>query len=138
MSGGPGNDTVSGGAGHDVVEGGAGNDRVLGNGGNDTLRGGPGADTLEGSVGNDRMSGGGGGDTFIFSPGCGSDTVLGFGSGADRLLFEGYPTLKRFADVRALASNQGDSLFIDLPGNDDITLAGFQLADFDRSDVLFS
>lgn len=77
-----GTDTYLGHSGTDIVYGGAHADTLLGNGGKDRLDGGGGADTL---------TGGQGADSFVFStrPLKGEhDTIVDFGLGADRMLFD--------------------------------------------------
>src|SRR5262245_35698857 len=50
--------------------------------GNDTLSGAGGDDTITGGAGNDSMNGGTGLDTFVFAPGFGADTIVGFDANA--------------------------------------------------------
>jgi len=58
---------------------------VDGGGGNDTLSTGAGADRLTGGTGNDTMDGGTGDDVFVFAPGFGNDTILGFDASGNLL-----------------------------------------------------
>lgn len=96
LTGGNGNDSLNGGAGDDKLTGGNGDDALIGGGGADTLNGGNGADVLQGGTGNDVMNGGNGGDRleggagddtltgglgadmFVFKPGFGNDSIVGF------------------------------------------------------------
>jgi Ca2+-binding RTX toxin-like protein len=87
----------------DVLIAGAGNDRVYGNRGNDKLYGedgedclyggedddticaGDGNDLLDGQLGNDRLIGGTGNDRFVIRRGGGTDTIVDFELGIDRI-----------------------------------------------------
>ncbi|WP_088342699.1 MULTISPECIES: peroxidase family protein [Rhodomicrobium] len=69
ITGGGGNDVLSGGGGADTLNGGDGADTLNGDGGNDVLIGGLGDDVLNGGAGN---------DMFVFGPGFGADTIIGF------------------------------------------------------------
>jgi len=70
---------------------GAGAFSGLGNAGNNTLTGGAGNDLLNGGLGADTLTGQGGADQYLFDSTLGGgnvDTVIGFASGADRLLLD--------------------------------------------------
>lgn len=91
---GSGNDTVFGSIGDDTINGGADNDWLIGDKGNDTLKGGDGDDTLQGDDGNDRLDAGGGvnwlegaagNDVFVFGPDNGTDYVVEFVIGEDKI-----------------------------------------------------
>ncbi|XQQ07429.1 MAG: M14 family zinc carboxypeptidase [Leptolyngbya sp. IPPAS B-1204] len=91
---GPGNDTVSAGEGDDRVYGGVGNDQLTGGGANDQLYGeagadrvfgGEGDDLLWGGAGGDQLTGGAGQDTFALVYNEGSDKILDFAVGVDKL-----------------------------------------------------
>ncbi len=84
--GGAGNDRIGGKAGNDVLSGDAGDDIIWGDAGDDIIMGVSGNDTLVG----DNMSGGSGRDLFVFGNGDGTDTILDFEVGIDRIgLVEG-------------------------------------------------
>lgn len=89
LDGAGGNDTLRGQGGNDSIIGGTGADALLGMQGFDTLTGGDGADTLTGGLGNDVLAGGNGADIFVFATGHGSDTIVDFQVGIDRLSFVG-------------------------------------------------
>ncbi|MBT9312782.1 S8 family serine peptidase [Leptothoe kymatousa] len=93
ISGGNGNDTIGGKSGDDILSGDAGDDLIYGDNGNDTLIGGTGNDVLVG----DNFSEASGDDLFVFGSNDGTDTVLDFEVGADKIaLLEGDLT---FADL---------------------------------------
>jgi Ca2+-binding RTX toxin-like protein len=68
--------SVYGNAGANILNGGGGNDQLVGGAGNDRLNGGTGSDTLNGGSGDDR---------FVFTGTPGSDTIVDFTSGTDKL-----------------------------------------------------
>lgn len=89
-----GNDQLIGEAGNDTIDGGSGSDFMTGGAGDDVLRGGAGDDALIGGTGNDRLSGGSGGDVltgadgadfFGLALGGGTDLVIDWIDGVDRI-----------------------------------------------------
>jgi len=112
------------------IEGGAGNDRIFGSSGADTIFGGDGSDTLNGGAGADRLTGGSGADLFVFERGCGADVVTDFRSGGQTGMIDLRDfDLAGFDALRALCSEAGGSVAIDLPGADSVALQGWRLAD---------
>ena len=85
LGGGSGNDTIDGGAGHDKIWGGRGQDDLSGGTGRDWISGGSGDDTIDGGAGKDYLSGGWGNDTFVFDDNSGSDFILDFRTGRDKI-----------------------------------------------------
>lgn len=85
INGGNGKDTLTGTPGNDRLDGGNGDDTLSGLAGNDTLSGGNGNDSLQGGNGDDSLTGGNGNDLFILARGEGTDTVVDFQDGTDRL-----------------------------------------------------
>ena len=79
--GGEGNDRIGGKAGNDILSGDAGDDMIWGDDGDDILMGVTGNDILVG----DNGSGGGGSDLFVFGNGDGTDTIVDFEVGIDRI-----------------------------------------------------
>ena len=109
------------------LQGGAGNDRLEGWRGADTLDGGDGNDVLNGGTGDDTLTGGAGDDTFIIAPGAGSDTITDFGTGTDRLQFEG-GLFANLEAVQASANETADgNLTIRLSATEILTLQGASL-----------
>ena len=83
--GGSGNDSLFAGDGNDLLFGSDGNDVLSGDSGSDRLYGGAGFDRLTGGFGSDLLSGGTGRDTFVFGTGSGTDTIIDFENGIDRI-----------------------------------------------------
>ncbi|NEP18681.1 MAG: calcium-binding protein [Leptolyngbya sp. SIO4C1] len=84
--GGDDNDRIGGKAGNDILSGDAGDDLIWGDDGDDILMGVTGDDILVG----DNFSDGSGSDLFVFGNGDGTDTILDFEVGIDRIgLVEG-------------------------------------------------
>ena len=117
LNGGAGNDHISGDEGADALFGGAGDDQLMGDSGNDALNGGGGRDRLDGGAGNDDLTGGAGRDLFIFRKGDGTDRVLDFEVGVDRI------------DLRRANVDHDDLQFTQQNGYVEITLAGDTTAD---------
>lgn len=89
---------LTGSAGNDTLTGGAGNDSLVGSNGADILTGGGGNDTITGNGGDDAT---GGADHFVFAPGSGNDSVIGFQAGSgDVLDIAGYG-FSSFAQLEA-------------------------------------
>jgi ELWxxDGT repeat protein len=80
-----GKDTLSSGNGNDTLWGGNDNDVLRGRGGNDNLIGGSNSDLLDGGIGNDTLDGFSGDDIFVLKSDAGSDTIVDFILGSDRL-----------------------------------------------------
>jgi Ca2+-binding RTX toxin-like protein len=80
-------DSIYGGFGNDTVFAGGGNDLVVGGEGNDMIFGGAGDDTLIGSKGADAIYAGAGDDVVLWTPGEGSDLLVG-DDGTDTLRLE--------------------------------------------------
>jgi len=77
---------IEGSSGDDRLTGTAGQDRLEGGRGNDELSGANGSDTLVGGSGNDTLSGGAGSDVFVLNISeAGTDRILDFKSGMDRI-----------------------------------------------------
>ncbi|MEL6468607.1 MAG: pre-peptidase C-terminal domain-containing protein [Cyanobacteria bacterium J06623_4] len=85
-----GNDIIFGGEGNDSIGGKAGNDILIGDAGDDMIWGDAGDDILMGVTGNDilvgdNFSNGSGSDLFVFGNDDGTDTILDFEVGIDRI-----------------------------------------------------
>ena len=102
-----------------------GEDILTGTAGNDSdLQGGAGRQTINGLGGDDTLTGGVGDDVFRFAAGAGSDRITDFGTGNDRLLFEG-GLFANLEAVQAAARNTDDgNLEIALSDTETLTLVG--------------
>ncbi|WP_260447130.1 choice-of-anchor D domain-containing protein, partial [Nostoc sp. 2RC] len=98
LFGGDGNDTLWGSDGDDLLYGDSGNDYLSGNNDNDTifggigddkLYGGAGNDWLYGGSGNDILTGGYGNDIFVLASREGTDSILDFEVGKDKIALSG-------------------------------------------------
>jgi ELWxxDGT repeat protein len=85
LIGGKGKDTLSSGNGRDTLWGANDNDVLRGRGGNDSLIGGNNSDLLDGGIGDDTLDGHNGDDIFVLKSNAGSDTIVDFRLGSDRL-----------------------------------------------------
>jgi Ca2+-binding RTX toxin-like protein len=150
-----GNDTIRGESGDDHIRGGPGDDLVMGDDGNDDiggaegddmLIGGDGNDTIQaGDLGDDTFTGGEGADLFKFAVefGIGHDAITDFEGGkgiVDRIDLRGVPILQNFQSLKALMSQIGDNVVIDLStltgGADTITLENTRRGDLVADDFL--
>ncbi|MBE9045973.1 calcium-binding protein [Pleurocapsales cyanobacterium LEGE 10410] len=89
LRGGVGDDYLLGGEGEDSLWGGQGNDTLNGGGGNDLIRGNQGDDLIDGGTGDDTLSGNAGADVFELTPDFGTDQIVDFQQGSDRLMLSG-------------------------------------------------
>ena len=141
MRGGNGGDLIFGGFGDDRVEGNAGNDRVNGEGGDDDVYGGSGNDTLLGRDGDDTLHGGGGDDVFIFAPGEDTDVIRDFNAGAgsdDVIDLSAFGAdFDTFAEVFAVARQNGPNTLIDFGNGDRLSLWNVNPSSLDADDFLF-
>ena len=78
---------ISGTDGAETLDGRGGDDFLFGNDGFDRLIGGDGDDLLVGGRSSDLLAGGAGRDTFRFYRGDGTDFILDFELGADKIAF---------------------------------------------------
>jgi RTX calcium-binding nonapeptide repeat (4 copies) len=132
-------DTLKGDGGANRLDGGAGNDTLVGRTGRDVLVGGAGNDVLAGGAGADTQTGGSGADVFLFGPALTGaavvDRVTDFADGIDKLDLSAFD-FASFSAVRALATNAGGSLSINLPGSETILVTGLTFATFTSGDVI--
>jgi Ca2+-binding RTX toxin-like protein len=136
LSGGAGNDILEGRGGDDNLVGGTGNDVLRGGDGNDILFGGAGADILEGGAGNDMMWGDAGADVFLFSEGFGSDVIHGFASSQDQIDLRSFGFGDDAFGSGAIAITEFAGQTMITVGDDQITLAGVNLANFNQSAIV--
>ena len=131
---------------HDVLFGEGNDDWLVGGWGNDVLYGGTGDDLLEGSHGNDflyggagddALGGGGGKDTFVFrTSDFGSDKILDFRSGEDKIDFRGSGL--SWSDLKLYSKGNGE-LIIDAGAGNQIAVrsASIGTPSIGESDMLF-
>ena len=140
-----------------VIHGLGGDDVLLGGNGFDRLVGGHGDDRLYGGRGSDKLAGGPGSDKFLFTavsdtPADGTDTVLDFESGHDKLLFKGAfheagplhfigtdPFSGVAGEVRYGAGPNGSAVQIDMDGDGfpDVAIGFVGEIHFQASDFSF-
>lgn len=111
---------------------GAGDDTLFGRGGNDALVGGVGSDNLHGQRGDDELWGGSGADTFHFDAAAGSDQVLDFETGLDRLSFERHAGVNSIDDLTVTTNGTGLTIEFDAG-----TVALWGVSDFGAVDLVF-
>ncbi|MFC4171060.1 CAP domain-containing protein [Microvirga sp. GCM10011540] len=134
-----GNDRLYGQAGNDRLDGGSGNDRMSGKAGNDALYGRAGRDVLQGGDGNDRLYGGKDADVFSFRGKWGSDRVMDFQNGKDRIdLRSNDLSFSKLKIRRADTDKDGvrDDVLIQA-GDYSIAVLNTKLSLIDRGDFLF-
>ena len=129
LTGGNGNDFLNGNQENDTLDGGLGDDTLHGGKNNDSLVGGEGDDLLSGDLGNDTIAGGNGQDIFALKLGHGSDEILDFINGTDRIGLSGGLT---FGDLTITGSN-GNTL---ISSNNELlaTLAGVDVSSISSAD----
>ncbi|MCB8874345.1 Hint domain-containing protein [Acidisoma silvae] len=154
-------ENADGGDGDDTITGNSANNFLNGNGGNDTLYGGAGLDTLNGGSGDDVLDGGGSGEETITTPNgtvFGTDTLTG-GTGSDTFVYASGYRLTTITDFNvntdsldltktgvhdwqtllSKATQVGNDTVIEFAKgshgvNDDLTLQGVSLSDFQNMD----
>ncbi|MEM6252529.1 MAG: serine hydrolase [Cyanobacteria bacterium P01_D01_bin.156] len=128
--GGEGNDRIGGKAGNDILSGDAGDDVIYGDAGDDILMGVTGNDILIG----DNFSDGSGSDLFVFGLGDGTDTVLDFEVGIDRIgIVEGEFT---FAEVTLTQDGLNTLLGVSTTGETLAVLNNVQASVLGESDFV--
>jgi glycerophosphoryl diester phosphodiesterase len=114
-----------------------GNDALLGTAANDLLRGGEGNDFLVGAQGADILVGGAGDDLFYIDAGKGTDTILDFVKGEDKIA---HPSTVTPADLTIVqgTGNQSADTFISLKGSGELLaiLSGVQASTLGVSDFI--
>lgn len=81
------------------------------------------AQQLNGGAGNDVLIGGGGADTFIVTAGNGSDVIMDFVSGTDRVQLGGYGVTS-FGQLQSLAKQVGADTVLHFSNGEDLILRG--------------
>lgn len=94
----------------------AADDLLQGSPAAERMNGGDGNDLIIGAGGDDIMNGGDGNDVYVLEAGFGRDTIIGFGSGLDRIDARGYLAALNDADVSTV-SHIGVFEFLDRNGD---------------------
>ncbi len=136
LEGGSGNDALYGAAGADSMSGGSEDDVLHGGAGDDSLRGDTGSDTLNGGEGNDTLTGGVESDTFVFTSGCGQDTVTDFAAG-EVIIFDGVDGLSSYADLAGKITDDGTDTTITIDSGNSILLENVLVANLSADDFSF-
>ena len=149
VDGGDGSDTIFGGAGNDTLRGGAGNDVIADMSGNDNLDGGDGNDVVNALAGDDRVTGGNGdnivlggtGADVFYQAGTGTDRILDFQIGIDKIELSSsvtdFQTL--IASAQDITDVNGDNFVIIANGdNGQFVLSNLSIADLSESDFIFT
>jgi Ca2+-binding RTX toxin-like protein len=128
-----GTDTLSlienfiGSQGNDIITGSAAANVIDGQAGDDIIDAGGGADIIIGGLGNDIMNGGAGNDAFVFAPGFGNDTIIGFDAnptnGQDLLDISGLDITAETFTANVLIEVLGSDTLVTI-GIDSILLQG--------------
>ena len=95
-------------------------------------------DTLDGGTGNDLLFGGRGADEFVFdTEDGGADTILDFTAGTDLIDLGSNTDFDSFAEVLAVAAQQGQDTILDFGGGNTLTLEGVILSELTAEDFGF-
>lgn len=133
-----------GSVGHDTITGGVTNvagsnfdDTIIGSASGDQLFGNNGNDLLDGGAGNDFLSGGLGADTFAYATGSRADTIGDFAlAQTDKIDLTGVAGISTFAEIQALATQQGQNTVIDFGNGDTLTLLNVTLSNLTAADFI--
>jgi Ca2+-binding RTX toxin-like protein len=120
------------------IAGGQGDDQLIGGTVADALAGGDGNDRLDGRGGDDTLVGRGGSDTFVFTGAPGSDAILDFVSGTDRIDLSAYGI--DIGDVQTSTTQGGNTLVrvdINNDGVADFTIVLVQAGQPQANDYIF-
>jgi len=109
---------------------------LLGNAGNNKIHGMGGQDRIEGRKGNDRLWGEDGSDSFVFNNGSGTDKVMDFTHGIDKIVFDPWHGIATYQEVLDHASFKGGDVTIKA-GKDEIVLVGITQDEIASDDFTF-
>ncbi|MEM7210515.1 MAG: hypothetical protein AAF479_01280 [Pseudomonadota bacterium] len=130
---------VEGGVGSDLIFGGSDNDTLHGSAGIDAIAGDDGTDTVYGEEGNDLRVGGSDADVFVVVTGGGSDLILGFEIGIDRIdLSACGTTAMDEITVHDLANGHLLLRNDRVGGAEKVIIASTRMDDLSSDDILFS
>ena len=135
------NNEINGGSGKDAIYGEQGRDFLNGGKGDDEIYGGEDNDTINGGEGNDLLDGGPGIDTFVFEPGHGTDHIMDFTSGTDKIdlsAFVGEDGSALFSSAPSDSISGDDNYTIDLTGSDGGTITLLGITTVTNDDFIFT
>ncbi|HEY9640394.1 MAG TPA: SGNH/GDSL hydrolase family protein [Coleofasciculaceae cyanobacterium] len=133
--GGQGNDYLLGGEGQDALWGNEGQDIINGGSGKDLLLGGLGNDRLDGGADSDRLKGGLGNDQFVYRPGSGSDVILDFQKGADKIDLTSF-RFKSFSNFTSSVTLNGS--IINFGNSNTLKVNQVNVSTLSESDFIFA
>jgi Ca2+-binding RTX toxin-like protein len=112
---------------------------LRGNCGVNSLFGMDGDDRLDGRTAHDTLTGGAGADCFVFKCGYGSDTIMDFTDGSDRIDLSGFTGIDDFGDLAGKIAEKGDNLVIAFNDTDRLVLknAAADGAELSAADFIF-
>lgn len=93
-----------------LLRGSDGSDRLLGDSSKNSLFGDGGNDRLDSGRGDDLLRGGSGRDTFVLAPHAGTDTILDFEDGLDRIELTGGLSFDQLTITQGTGSDQANTL----------------------------
>lgn len=134
IRGGDDKDVVRGGAGDDIINGDAGNDLILGGDGDDLLYGGSGNDRIRAGAGDDIVRTGRGKDIVVLDDGFGTDRVINFTDGRDRIDLRNLTGVDSLDDL-AMSETPSGSAVIGV-GDDMLILTGISQSLLDSADFI--
>ncbi|MBD2338738.1 hypothetical protein H6G64_17330 [Calothrix sp. FACHB-156] len=117
----------------DFTFGTTGGDNITGGDRTDEIYGYQGDDTINGGKGNDKIYGGGGNDIFVLTPGEGTDTIVDFTDGQDKIGLAGSLS---FSQLTINTNNQNTEIKITQTGEVLATLKGVQASKITQSDFV--
>ncbi|WP_404482163.1 family 16 glycosylhydrolase [Novosphingobium sp. BL-52-GroH] len=94
------------------------------------------AQQLNGGAGNDVLIGGAGADTFIVTAGNGSDAIVDFASGVDKIRFGGYGVTS-FGQIQSAAKQVGADTVLHFGNGEDLILRGVKATSLVASDFSY-
>ncbi|KQM13772.1 hypothetical protein ASE49_11950 [Novosphingobium sp. Leaf2] len=91
---------------------------------------------LNGGAGNDVLIGGGGADTFIVNSGNGSDVIVDFASGTDKIRLGGYG-VSNFGQIQSMARQVGADTVLHFGNGEELTLRDVKATSLIASDFAY-
>ncbi len=115
------------------------NNKLAGNAAANSLSGMAGADRLDGAGGDDLLNGGAGADIFVFHTGYGTDTIVDFADGQDKIELSGFTGISSYAQLAAHKTTVGaDVIFDDFGNGETLIIKGGGAMTFSDADFIFA